>query len=54
MAALHVRIKADGSHAVVEQHGLVPDIDANGANLIEDDGDTAWFVWEDFEIIGIY
>ena len=48
----HVRIKADGSHAVIEEDSAgKPVIDASGANLIEDNGDTAWFSWDDIEIV---
>ena len=47
---IHARIKADGSHAVVELSNGVPQIDAEGAMLIEDDGGTAWFGWPDFEL----
>lgn len=49
-AMMHALIKADGSHAVVEIVKDVPQIDERGANLIEDNGDTAWFEWSDFEI----
>ena len=48
----HVRIIADGSHAVIEEdvYGK-PVISATGAMCIEDDGDTAWFSWDDIEIV---
>lgn len=48
---IHARIRADNSHAVVEEAAGVPQIDETGANLIEDDGDVAWFVWADFELV---
>lgn len=48
----HVRIKADGSHGVIEEDADgKPVIDATGANVIEDDGDTAWFMWDDIVIV---
>jgi hypothetical protein len=51
MASIHARIKADGSHAIVEVGSDgIPLIDADGANLIEDDGSVAWFVWADFTV----
>ena len=49
---IHARIKADGSHAVIELDYLgKPVMDGDGANLIDDEGGTAWFVWEDFELV---
>lgn len=53
MTTLHARIKGDGSHAIVENSAGVPQINREGANLIEDDGSTAWFSWEDFELVTV-
>lgn len=47
---IHARIKADGSHAIVEEINGKPEMDGSGANLIEDDGATSWFTWPDFEL----
>jgi len=49
--AIHAKIKAGNTHAVVEQINGIPQMDETGANLIEGDGDTAWFSWDDFTLI---